>query len=378
LIQSFQYSLKQLKTIIFFHPSRVSWKSDGKRRPDHFSIQDQFMHHVAFIGTGGFATSLAIHLNRLGRSVCLWGRDAEYCRIMAATRINTRHLPDVPIPADILITGEISLAVAEAELVIAATPTAHLRQTLHQLAGQIPAGIPILSVVKGLEIGTLNRPSEIIRQELGDREVAVLSGPSHAEEVAKGRPTSLVIASQSPSLAGEVQRLFGSRSLRLYLNDDPLGVELAGALKNIMGIAAGVCDGLGLGDNAKAALITRGLVEMTRFAVAQGASFSTFFGLAGVGDLMTTCFSGHGRNRAMGGQLARGMTLEQAQNSTMNVVEGVYTARSVAAAARIQQIEMPITEAVEKIIDGRVSARQAVEELMSRPSGMETYQMPGS
>ncbi|MFM7127967.1 MAG: NAD(P)H-dependent glycerol-3-phosphate dehydrogenase, partial [bacterium] len=272
--------------------------------------------------------------------------------------------------------ADIAEATAGAELIVAATPTAYLRQTLQQVSGGTPGGVPILSVVKGIEVGTLNRPSEMILQELGNREVAVLSGPSHAEEVAHGRPTSLVVASESATLSVEVQRLFASRSLRLYINDDPLGVELAGALKNIMGIAAGVGDGLGLGDNAKAALITRGLVEMTRFAVAQGASFSTFFGLAGVGDLMTTCFSAHGRNRALGCQLAQGLTLQQAQSSTLNVVEGVFTTRSVAAAARIQKIEMPITEAVEKIIDGRMSAREAVDELMARPSGTENYQMP--
>lgn len=334
------------------------------------------MNRVAFIGTGGFATSLAIHLSRLDRSVSVWGRDSEYCRVMAATRINARHLPDVPIPAHVQITADIAEATAGAELIVAATPTAYLRQTLQLIAGKVPGGLPILSVVKGLEVGTLNRPSEIILQELGSREVAVLSGPSHAEEVAHGRPTSLVVASESASLSIEIQRLFASRSLRLYINEDPLGVELAGALKNIMGIAAGVGDGLGLGDNAKAALITRGLVEMTRFAVAQGAAFSTFFGLAGVGDLMTTCFSAHGRNRALGCQLAQGLSLDQAQSSTLNVVEGVFTTRSVAAAARIQNIEMPITEAVEKIIDGRMSAREAVEELMARPSGTESYQLP--
>lgn len=336
------------------------------------------MNRVAFIGTGGFATSLAIHLCRIGRDVALWGRDAGFCQVMSATRVNSRHLPDIPIPDSILITADINEATTGADLIVAATPTAYLRSTLHAIAAAIPQGLPVLSVVKGLEVSTLNRPSEIIRQELGERQGAVLSGPSHAEEVAHGRPTSLVIASESASLATEVQQLFGSRSLRLYINEDPLGVELAGALKNIMGIAAGVCDGLGLGDNAKAALITRGLLEMTRFAVAQGASFSTFFGLAGVGDLMTTCFSSHGRNRALGCQLARGLTLNEAQGSTMNVVEGVFTTRSVAAAARIQQIEMPITETVEKIISGELSARDAVNELMSRPSGMENFRIPGN
>lgn len=329
------------------------------------------MQSATFIGSGGFATSLAIHLERQLRRSVIWGRDAAYCQVMAATRINGRHLAGIPIPDSVFITGNIQEALAASELIIAATPTAFLRKTLELIAPHVPPGLPVLSLVKGLELETMYRPTEIITEVLGPRQVAVLSGPSHAEEVAQGRPTSLVIASESVELALAVQQFFGSGSLRLYLNQDPIGVELAGALKNIMGIAAGVCDGLGLGDNAKAALLSRGLVEMTRFAVAQGAQARTFFGLAGVGDLMTTCFSPHGRNRALGRQLAQGLTLDQARGSTANVVEGAFTTFSVAQAARIAGIPMPITDSVEKILTGSMTPRAAVAQLMSRPSGSE-------
>src|SRR5262249_19864331 len=192
------------------------------------------------------------------------------------------------------------------DLIILAVPTAYLRATLKPLASLVPQGVPALSLVKGLETSTFERPTEIITDTLGERPVAVLSGPSHAEEVARGMPTSLVAASEDLALARWLQQHFRTERFRVYTNLDVVGVELAGALKNVMGIAAGMCDGLGFGDNAKAALLTRGLTEMARFGVAMGAEHQTFWGLAGMGDLITTCFSGHGRNRAVGERLGRG------------------------------------------------------------------------
>lgn len=333
------------------------------------------MHGVTFIGTGGFATALAIHLARQNIPCTLWGRDDAFCRHLDAARVNDRHLPGVPIPTSIRVTSDFHSALASANLAVAAVPTAYLRNTLIQIAGGFPTHLPVLSLVKGLEVGSMARPSQIISECLGARSVAVLSGPSHAEEVAQGRPTSLVVASDDDELACRVSTIFNTGLIRVYQNRDPIGVELAGALKNVMGIAAGVCDGLGFGDNAKAALLTRGLVEMTRFAVARGASATTFFGLAGVGDLMTTCFSPHGRNRALGQRLAQGMTLEQAQNSTSNVVEGVFTTFSVAEAARRDGIEMPITEGVERILKGEATPQAAVFDLMSRPTRAETFEI---
>jgi glycerol-3-phosphate dehydrogenase (NAD(P)+) len=326
---------------------------------------------VTFLGSGGFATSLAIHLARGNRACVIWGKDSDYCNAMAVSRVNGRHLPGVPIPDSVLITADFQKAIADCDLLIASTPTAYLRQTLDRVAIHVPDSLPVLSLVKGLERETLKRPSQIVEDVLGSRRVAVLSGPSHAEEVAQGRPTSLVISSESEDLAETVQKFFGFGPLRLYRNDDPTGVELAGALKNIMGIAAGLCDGLDLGDNAKAALLSRGLIEMTRFAVAHGAQARTFFGLAGVGDLMTTCFSGHGRNRSLGRWLATGMTLDQITKSTTHVFEGAFTTFSVADSARRCQIPMPITEAVENILTGSLEPWQAVKNLMNRPSGSE-------
>jgi len=332
---------------------------------------------VTFLGTGGFATALSIHLSRQNIQTTIWGRDPIYCKHLAAARVNDRHLPGIPIPPEIAITGSIVDAVTNSDLIVVGIPTAYLRPTLESIASYIPSGMPVLSLVKGLEFQTLARPSQIIHQTLGPRPVAVLSGPSHAEELAEGRPTSVVVASDDRALAAMACSIFNSGSLRVYRNEDPIGVELAGALKNIMGIAAGVCDGLGFGDNAKASMLTRGLVEMTRFAVARGAKTTTFFGLAGIGDLMTTCFSPHGRNRALGLRMAQGLTLEQAQNATSNVAEGVFTTFSVANAARSAGIEMPITDAVEKILKGLSTPRSAVVELLSRPSRAESFEIDG-
>lgn len=333
------------------------------------------MTHVTFLGSGGFSTALAIHLARQSKAqATIWGRDPAFCERLAAVRVNDRHLPGFPIPEAVRITCDIDEAAASADLLVASVPTVHLRKTLESVRPGIPAGVPLLSLVKGLEIGTMARPSQIAAEVLGDRKLAVLSGPSHAEEVAEGRPTSVVVASDDFEFAETVRSIFNSGPLRVYVNQDPVGVELAGALKNIMGIAAGICDGLGFGDNAKAALLTRGLVEMTRFAVSHGAKPATFFGLAGIGDLMTTCFSPHGRNRALGERLAQGLSLEQAQAATSNVVEGVFTTVSVAAAAREMQIEMPITIAVERIFAGEMSPREAVFDLMSRPAKDENFE----
>lgn len=334
------------------------------------------MTNVTFLGSGGFSTALAIHLARQESArATIWGRDAVFCDRLSAVRVNDRHLPGFPIPDNVRITGDIGTAVAGADLIVASVPTVHLRKTLSSLQGSIPAGLPVLSLVKGLEFGTMARPSRIVAETLGLRQIAILSGPSHAEEVAEGRPTSVVIASDDEPFAEQVRDIFNAGPLRVYVNLDPIGVELAGALKNIMGIAAGICDGLGYGDNAKAALLTRGLVEMVRFAVAHGADPQTFFGLAGVGDLMTTCFSPHGRNRALGERLAQGLSLEQAQAATSNVVEGVFTTASVAEAARKLKIEMPITLGVERILAGEASPREAVMHLLSRPAKAENFEL---
>lgn len=321
----------------------------------------------AVLGSGAWGTAVAIVLAQNPQhEVALWSARPENAGDWHRRRENVRLLPGVMIPPGILLTTDIRQAVVEADILIAAIPTAFLRKTLEQIASAIPGRTPLLSLAKGLENQTFCRPTEIARQVLGERSVAVLSGPSHAEEVARGLPTTLVAASDDLALAQWIQQCFATERFRVYTNFDLLGVEFAGALKNVIGIAAGINDGLGFGDNAKAALLTRGLAEMARLGVALGASAPTFWGLAGMGDLITTCISRHGRNRAVGERLARGESLSQIQASTAMVAEGVFTARSVAEKSRQMGLAMPISNEVYKVLYEQKDPRAAVTDLMLR------------
>lgn len=326
---------------------------------------------VAILGTGGFGTALAILLAHSGASVRLWGRDPGFVQTLALHRRNDRHLPGFDLPDAIDVTVDPRHAAADAGLVLVAIPTQYMRGVLSTVAGQIPARVPILSVVKGIELETFARPSEIITGTLGDRPVAVLSGPSHAEEIVRGLPASTVVASTDTTLARRVQATLNHGMFRVYTTPDTLGVELAGALKNIVGIAAGISDGLGFGDNAKAALLTRGLAEITRFAVALGASPTTYFGLAGIGDLITTCYSPFGRNRAVGLKVGSGIPLETVLSQMRDVAEGVSTTRSVRALAQRLEIDMPITSEVHQILFEGKPPLAALSDLMLRPPKTE-------
>ena len=248
------------------------------------------------------------------------------------------------------ITPSCAEAAAGADLIVAAVPTSYLRATLVRLAAGASPGVPVLSVVKGIEYGTFARPSQIIVEMLGPRPVAVLTGPSHAEELARGLPASVVVSGADDSLNAGFAISSRHEAFRVYTSNDALGVELAGALKNILGIAAGICDGLGSGDNAKAALLTRGLVEVARLGVDLGARLETFYGLAGVGDVVTTCYSPYGRNRSVGERIGRGETLEHVLGDMVNVAEGVPTTRSVHALAVTRGVEMPITSQLYQIL----------------------------
>jgi glycerol-3-phosphate dehydrogenase (NAD(P)+) len=279
-------------------------------------------------------------------------------------------LPGVPLDDSILVTGDDAEAVAEADCWITAIPTAYLRNTLTRLRRVRTADVPVVSLTKGIEIDTFRRPSEIIREILATENVAVLSGPSHAEEVARGLPTSVVVAAADARLAVWVQQRFASDRFRVYTNSDLIGVELAGALKNVIGIAAGVCDGLGYGDNAKAALLTRGLVEMARFGVAHGAEHATFYGLAGTGDLITTCFSPHGRNRRVGYRLGQGEPLAEVLRGPQ-VAEGVFTSRSVHDRAVRSGIDTPIMAGVYQVLHEGKPPLVAVQDLMTRSPKQE-------
>ena len=330
------------------------------------------MRRVAILGAGGMGTALALLFDKGVAEVKLWSRDPEHAQQLALTRVNQRHLPGITIPESVRITASASEAARDADLFVAAVPTSYLRATLSTLAPDLPAGVPVLSVVKGLEYGTFARPSQIIHDTMGPRAVAVLSGPSHAEELARGLPASVVVCGEDQGLNACVRDLLSQESFRVYTSTDALGVELAGALKNILGIAAGICDGLGFGDNAKAALLTRGLVEIARLGVNLGARLSTFHGLAGVGDVVTTCYSPYGRNRSVGERIGRGDTLEHVLAEMVNVAEGVPTTRSVYALALHRGVEMPITVELYQVLFEGKSPRSAVTDLMVRLPKVES------
>jgi len=323
------------------------------------------MTTFAVLGSGGWGTAIAVLLaQNPAHAVRLWGRREESARDIRERRENVRLLPGVPIPPQVLVTCDEAEAVAGAECWVVAVPTAFLRPTVARFA-KLWTFAPVISLTKGIEVSTFRRPSEIIAETLRTEHLAVLSGPSHAEEVARGLPTSVVIAAADMGLAVWAQQRFGTDRFRVYTNTDLVGVELAGALKNVIGIAAGICDGLGFGDNAKAALLTRGLVEMTRFGVAHGAEPATFAGLAGVGDLITTCFSPHGRNRRVGYRLGKGEPLADVLAGPQ-VAEGVYTSRSVFERARRTDLDTPIMTAVYQVLHEGKPPLAAVQELMTR------------
>ena len=320
----------------------------------------------AVLGSGGWGTAIAVLLaQKPDHKVWLWGAHAPTVRRLQDTRENVRLLPGVRIPGAVAITDNPAEAVDGADCWITAIPTAFLRETMQRLRSVRGKDVPVVSLTKGLEIGTFRRPTEIISETLATERAIVLSGPSHAEEVARGMPTSAVAASADFALAVWTQQCFGTDRFRVYTNADLLGVELAGALKNVIGIAAGVCDGLGFGDNAKAALITRGMVEMTRFGVALGAEQATFSGLAGIGDLIATCFSQHGRNRRVGFRLGQGEPLADVLSGPQ-IAEGVYTSRSVFERVNRMGIEAPIMTGVYEILHEGKPPLAVVQNLMTR------------
>jgi len=326
---------------------------------------------IAVFGSGGFGTALAVHLARVpGTAVRLWAARPATAARLVADRENRAQLPGVPTPDSVTVTADAAAAATDAAGWVTAIPTAFLRPTLARLAAVYRSGTPVVSLTKGLEHATFRRPSEIVAEVLEAAPVAVLSGPSHAEEVGRGLPTSVAVACADAAAAAGVQASFGTDKFRVYTNADLIGVELAGALKNVLGIAAGICDGLGFGDNAKAALLTRGLVEMTRFGVAHGADPATFAGLAGIGDLIATCFSPHGRNRRVGERLANGEPLA-AVTAGPQVAEGVYTSRSVYDRTQRMGIETPIMAGVYEVIHEGRPPLAAVQTLLARPQKRE-------
>jgi len=331
--------------------------------------------NVAIIGDGAMATVSAILLAENGHRIRLWSLFAETVAQLRRNPENTRYLPGVCFPEGTVFTDDDADAFTGAELVLAATPTQYIRPTWRRLAEPCPAGIPIASVAKGIENDTLLRPTQILRDVLaGDPQaawpIAAMSGPNIARELAQHLPATATVASDDVELARVVQQVFSTSTFRVYTNPDLIGVELGGAVKNVIAIAAGILDGLEAGDNAKSALLTRGLVEIARLGAALGARRETFSGLSGMGDLITTCVSPHGRNRTFGEAIGRGQSMDAILARTNSVVEGVATTRSVLALAQRHKIEMPITEAVHAVLFEHKPPAAAIQDLMTRsPKG---------
>jgi len=329
------------------------------------------MHHIAILGDGGWGTALGLLLLKQGRAVRIWGPLPEYIESLRREHENKLFLPGVPLPEALHWTADRDEAVAGAEVVILAMPSKYYRTVLESFAGRLPPDCALLSVSKGLDTATRRRLSEVAGEVLGRKAVAVLSGPSLAGEVARGVPAAVVIACADHARAHALQKIMTGPQFRVYTSEDVVGVELGGALKNIMAIAAGVSDGLGFGDNTRAALVTRGLAEMTRLGCALGARLETFAGLSGLGDLIVTCTSRLSRNHMVGERLGHGETLDQIVGSMRQVAEGVTTCASARALARELGVRTPITDEVHAVLhEGRSPAR-AVEALMSRDARPE-------
>ncbi len=318
---------------------------------------------VAVLGSGSWGSALAVHLARAGHDAVLWGRDPDKMRRIQAERANPSHLEGVKLPERLKVTPE---APAKADAYVVAIPTQHIRATLGRLKGSVDAAKPFVSVSKGIEIDTLKLPTELMGEAVGAGKRAALSGPSHAIEVARGLPASLVAAAEDASLAELVRGIFMGPTMRVYTSPDRVGVEIAGALKNVIAVAAGICDGLQLGDNAKAALIVRGAVEISRFSAALGARPETIHGLAGAGDLIVTCTSRHGRNLRAGREIGSGKPLAEVLLGTNQVAEGVWTAKAVMPWSQKLGVEMPICREVYRILYESRPAAEAVRELMGR------------
>jgi glycerol-3-phosphate dehydrogenase (NAD(P)+) len=327
--------------------------------------------NISVIGTGGWGTALAVLLQSNGHKVVLWGRLKEEVEPIVAAGENTAFLPGVKIPQEIFVTLDIKSALQNAELVVLAVPSHGMRPICESLRVFLSAEVPLISVAKGIENESGARMSQVIADVLRTNRVIVLSGPSHAEEVGRGIPTAVVVASESLPHAAVVQQAFMNERFRVYTHNDVIGVELGGALKNVIAIAAGICDGIGFGDNTKAALCTRGLAEMGRLATALGARRETLFGLSGVGDLIVTAFSKHSRNRRFGERLGKGETAEQIAASTQMVAEGVKTARAAWSLAQRHGVDVPITREVCAILYEGKSPKQTVRDLMTRDAKPE-------
>ena len=331
------------------------------------------MAKISVIGSGGWGIALTILLHKNGHDLTIWSFDKKEAEELKKTRQNKTKLPNILLPEDVKVTDDLREAVDNKDILILAVPSKAIRSVSKSLKNIIKDNQIVVNVAKGLEEDTLETMTDIIEEELKDKnpKVAVLSGPSHAEEVGRGIPTTCVVSAHNKELTLYLQNVFMNPSFRVYTSPDMLGVEIGGALKNVIALAAGIADGLNYGDNTKAALITRGIKEISSLGVAMGGEQSTFYGLTGLGDLIVTCASMHSRNRRAGILLGQGKTLDEAIKEVNMVVEGVYSAKSALMAAKKYNVEIPIIEQVNAVLFENKNAAEAVNELMIRDKKLE-------
>ena len=327
--------------------------------------------HSCVLGAGSWGTAFARYLQGLGGRTVLWVRRPELAQALSSTRQNAEYLPGVELPSQIVLTSDLGEAVEDAEVVFFAVPSFAMRDTAQRVARFLRQGVPVVHLAKGLEKGTGQRMSTVLEDTAPGHDVFALSGPSHAEEVARDMPTAVVLGGKASSVAVRLQRYLMSKTLRVYRSADLLGVEYCGVVKNVIAVGTGISDGLGYGDNTRAALITRGLAEMSRFGSAVGACPETFYGLAGLGDMVVTSTSVHSRNRRVGFEVGQGRKLDEVLAGMRMVAEGVFSVSLLRDQASDLKVEMPITEAVHSVLFCGKKAGDQMTELMLRPPKRE-------
>lgn len=330
------------------------------------------MARIGILGAGSWGTALAILLHDNGHDVTVWSIHEKEVEMLNTTRRHESKLPGVEIPEGILFTTDMKETMSDKDVCVLAVPSPFIRSTCQKMKAYVRAGQIIVNVAKGIEESTLYTLTDIIEEEMPYADACVLSGPSHAEEVSRRLPTTCVVSARTRKTAEYLQSVFVSPVFRVYISPDMLGIELGGALKNVIALAAGTADGLGYGDNTKAALITRGIAEIARLGIKMGGRPESFYGLTGIGDLIVTCASVHSRNRKAGYLMGKGYTMQEAMDEVQMVVEGVYSAKAALTLAQKYQVEMPIVEQVNKVLFENKNAEEAVKELMIRDKKMES------
>lgn len=334
------------------------------------------MANISVIGAGSWGTALALLLHKNGHHVTVWSIVESEIQMLQTEHEHKDKLPGVKLPEDMEFTTDLQAALQDKDVLVLAVPSPYTRSTSHNMAPYVKEGQIIVNVAKGIEEHTVMTLSQIIEEEIPQAEVAVLSGPSHAEDVGRGIPTTIVVGAKRKKTAEYLQNIFMNEVFRVYISPDVLGIELGAALKNVVALAAGIADGLGYGDNTKAALITRGITEIARLGTAMGGKFETFCGLTGIGDLIVTCASMHSRNRRAGILIGKGYTMEQAMDEVKMVVEGVYSAKAAMELAAKYNVQLPIIEQVNAVLFEGRKADEAVKNLMLRDKKIENPLIP--